>query len=139
MPAVTRADLVLHTGFDSDNSGTGGSFSIHRILKPWDLGTNYASLDSDGDPSLTPIAELIANGFIAPASTETGQIGEAATLNLDVTDMVQAWKNVRTQLRLLHWLDRHRRLAGALQQRACLAPSPTASRSATSPCSSRRN
>jgi autotransporter-associated beta strand protein len=93
MPAVTRADLVLHTGFDSDNSGTGGSFSIHRILKPWDLNTNYASLDSDGNASLTPVAELIANGFIAPAATETGQIGNAATLDLDVTSIVQAWKD----------------------------------------------
>ena len=89
----SRAELILHSGFDSDNSGTGGSFSVHRILKPWDTSTTYASLDSDGDPTLTPEAELIANGFIAPASTETGKIGNAAVLNLDVTDIVQAWKD----------------------------------------------
>jgi hypothetical protein len=93
MPAVTRAELVLRSGFDSDNSGTGGSYSVHRILKPWDTSTTYASLDGDGDPTLTPVAELIANGFIAPASTETGAIGNAAVLNLDVTDIVQAWKD----------------------------------------------
>jgi MYXO-CTERM domain-containing protein len=92
-PAVTRAELVMRTGFGSDNSGTGGSFAVHRILKPWDTSTTYASLDSDGDATLNAEAELVANGFLAASSTETGKIGNADMLYLDVTDIVQAWKD----------------------------------------------
>jgi hypothetical protein len=71
VPEVTRAELVIRSGFDSGNSGHGGNYSIHRILKPWDADTTYAGLDSDGDPTYNPVAELVANGFLAPASVVT--------------------------------------------------------------------
>jgi hypothetical protein len=92
-PKVTRAQLIIRSGFGSSNSGSGGPFSVHRILKPWDTGTTYDSLDSDGDPTLTPVAELVANGFIAPESAEATQIGHAGMVTLDVTDIVQTWKD----------------------------------------------
>jgi hypothetical protein len=93
LPAITRAELVIHTGFGSTNSGTGGSYAVRRILKPWDNGTTYASLDSTGDPTINDLAELVASGFLADGSAETGAVGNAGVVTLDVTDIVQAWKD----------------------------------------------
>ena len=92
-PEVTRAELIVRSGFGSGNSGSGGPFAVHRILKPWDTGTTYAGLDSDGDPTLTPAAELVASGFIAAESAEARTIGHAGMVHLDVTDIVRAWKD----------------------------------------------
>lgn len=92
LPSITKAELTISTG-PSGNSDTGGPWTVHRVLKPWDDTTTYASLDSDGDNALNAKDELIANGFIAPESANVGYVPDAGQVIFDITDIAQAWKD----------------------------------------------
>jgi hypothetical protein len=91
--SLYRAELTIQTGFSSGSADTADIHTIHRILKPWDTTTTYASLDSDSNPALNSIAELIASGFIAAAGGSFGATGDGGRETVDITSIVQDWKN----------------------------------------------
>lgn len=90
--SITKAELVVTSGFSSAFADTNGPFTVHRVLRAWDPSTTYASLDSDGNSSLNDAAELEANGFVGPGVATVGAVGDGGVVHLDITSIVEAWR-----------------------------------------------
>jgi hypothetical protein len=90
---VVKAELTLYSGASSGNADTGGPFTVHRALTAIDGSTSYASLDSDGNPDFTPVAELISGGRIGPELASLTSVSDDEIVSVDITGVVQAWVN----------------------------------------------
>lgn len=91
--SIAKAELVVKTGFSSSAADTSGPFNVHRLLRPFTAETTYASLDSDGNPGTNDYNELLANGYIAPASAFVLDANDTEVIHVDVTSIVDAWRN----------------------------------------------
>lgn len=91
-PAIYKAELVIKTGFSSTNADTPGPFNVHQMLKDWNTSTTYASLDSNGDPTLNGPVELQAGGTIGPVATAVTGINDTEVMYIDVTSIVENWR-----------------------------------------------
>jgi hypothetical protein len=59
---------------------------------PWSTSTTYASLDSNGDPTLNGPLELEAAGTIAAAAASVAGINDTEVIYIDVTSVVENWR-----------------------------------------------
>ena len=88
---IIQAELVLVTGFSNSAADSGGPFTVHQILQPWDENTSYASLDNDGEAGLNDAQELIDGGFIAPATATLTDMQDTEVLYIDIQSIVANW------------------------------------------------
>ncbi|HEX6964016.1 MAG TPA: DNRLRE domain-containing protein [Lacipirellula sp.] len=89
---VYKAELVLTTGFSSANADSPGPVQVHQLLRDWDTNLVYADLDSNGDPLLTDLTELQANGDIGPVAATVVDMQDTEVMHIDVTSIVQNWR-----------------------------------------------
>jgi hypothetical protein len=89
---IVRAELIFVSGFASAAADSPQPWTIHRMLQDWNAATTYASLDSDGNPALTPSAELMASGVIGPVAYTLPNANDTEVVHLDVTSIVEAWR-----------------------------------------------
>lgn len=89
---IYRAELILVTGFTSADADSPGPFTVHQLLRDWSPSTSYASIDSDGDPTVNTLTELLANGDIAPAAATVVGMNDTEVMHIDVTSIVRNWR-----------------------------------------------
>jgi hypothetical protein len=89
---VFKAELVLTSGFASANADSAGPFTVHQMLQDWSTSTTYADLDSNADPTLNDLNELLAAGRIAPAGATATGMNDTEVIHIDVTSIVENWR-----------------------------------------------
>jgi len=89
---VFKAELVLTSGFASGNADSPGPFTVHQMLQDWSTSTTYADLDSNSDPALNDLNELMAAGVIAPAGASASGMNDTEVIHIDVTSIVENWR-----------------------------------------------
>lgn len=90
---IHRAELIIKTGFASGAADSPGPFTVHQMLTDWSTATTYASLDSNGDPAVNDLNELLAAGVIAPATASVSGINDTEVMYIDVTSIVESWRS----------------------------------------------
>jgi hypothetical protein len=89
---IFRAELVITTGFTSADATSPGAVQVHQLLRDWNYNTLYADLDSNGNPAVNDLNELIANGDIGPSVASVVDMANTEVMHIDVTSIVENWR-----------------------------------------------
>ncbi|MCO6045964.1 DNRLRE domain-containing protein [Aeoliella sp. ICT_H6.2] len=81
---VYKAELLVTTGFSSGVSDSGGPFTVHQLLTPFDTTSVYG--DYSGD-----VNDMLAANEIAPEAARFESIDEGEYVAVDVTSVVDNW------------------------------------------------
>ncbi|WP_425400113.1 DNRLRE domain-containing protein [Aeoliella sp.] len=81
---VYKAELLIATGFSSGVSDSGGPYTVHQMLTPFDTTSVYSDYSGDVD-------DMLAANEIAPEVGRFVEIDEAEYMSMDVTSVVDNW------------------------------------------------
>lgn len=81
---VYKAELLVTTGFSSGASDSGGPFTVHQMLAPFDTSSVYGDFAGDVD-------DMLAANEIAPEAARFESIDEGEYVAVDVTSVVNNW------------------------------------------------
>ncbi|TWT30274.1 hypothetical protein KOR34_48320 [Posidoniimonas corsicana] len=81
---VTKAELLITTGFSGGASDTPGPFTVHQLLTPFDAASQYGDFAGD-------VQAMINAGQIGPVVEEVLDVEESEYVRVDVTSIVRNW------------------------------------------------